>query len=301
MADKPFKIDGKVMSYIATILFICVIAIYVVFLMPTHSEMGNEGNVATEVKGEAPIAVINVSGGIKISGTENMLLVRSGESITFDASNSYDPDGEIVEYEWSFGDESTESGKTVSHTFYLDQESFSEYGTVTYSVVLRVYDNSLPYGRMGDDLLFVTVVPSKLYFDKGMPKIDAPAEYKKNVKLPIFGSGTVELIYNLSNPFYMPSSPCNITLHIEKPRLSIITKISIVYYDADGNEIPLAEIPRSKLFGFWKEKMITASGAIQDTGGGIAGFKIRINGLSVRGISLIYGGDEPSLIEFAFA
>lgn len=38
-------------------------------------------------------------------------------SITFDASKSYDPDGEIVEYVWDFGDGETGKGKIVSHSY----------------------------------------------------------------------------------------------------------------------------------------------------------------------------------------
>ncbi len=37
--------------------------------------------------------------------------------ITFDASNSYDNDGEIVQYIWSFGDGSTGEGMVVQHEY----------------------------------------------------------------------------------------------------------------------------------------------------------------------------------------
>jgi chitinase len=40
-----------------------------------------------------------------------------GESITFDASGSSDSDGSITSYEWDFGDGSTATGQTVSHTY----------------------------------------------------------------------------------------------------------------------------------------------------------------------------------------
>ncbi|MFW6421347.1 MAG: PKD domain-containing protein, partial [Candidatus Bipolaricaulota bacterium] len=37
--------------------------------------------------------------------------------VTFDASRSRDPDGEISNYKWDFGDGTTESGRKVIHTF----------------------------------------------------------------------------------------------------------------------------------------------------------------------------------------
>ncbi len=38
-------------------------------------------------------------------------------TVQFDGSGSYDPDGKITEYLWNFGDNTTESGVTVSHTY----------------------------------------------------------------------------------------------------------------------------------------------------------------------------------------
>ena len=57
-----------------------------------------------------------------------------GDTVYFDASNSYDPDGSITDYYWDWdGDGSFEGyGKTATHTF-------NEPGT--YGVTLLVYDN----------------------------------------------------------------------------------------------------------------------------------------------------------------
>ena len=53
-------------------------------------------------------------------------------SILFDASTSYDIDGEILSYNWEFGDNSTGSGKMISHTY----ETLGNY-----TVTLTVTDN----------------------------------------------------------------------------------------------------------------------------------------------------------------
>jgi parallel beta-helix repeat protein len=54
-------------------------------------------------------------------------------SITFDGSNSSDPDGTISNYYWEFGDDSTGTGIKVNHTY-------TEVGN--YTVILRVTDNN---------------------------------------------------------------------------------------------------------------------------------------------------------------
>jgi len=55
-----------------------------------------------------------------------------GETVTFNASASYDPDGTIDSYEWDFGDETDGTDKTTTH-IYTDNG--------TYTVTLKVTDN----------------------------------------------------------------------------------------------------------------------------------------------------------------
>ena len=53
-----------------------------------------------------------------------------GVSIDFDATASSDPDGNIITYEWDFGDDTTASGATPAHT-YMTDGSFTVRLTVT--------------------------------------------------------------------------------------------------------------------------------------------------------------------------
>jgi len=57
---------------------------------------------------------------------------KVGTVVTFNASSSYDPDGTIIKYSWSFGDATTGMGKVVNHTY-------SSSGTKT--VTLTVTDD----------------------------------------------------------------------------------------------------------------------------------------------------------------
>ena len=65
--------------------------------------------------------------------------------VSFDASGSYDPDGNIVSYEWDFKDGNTGSGEIVNHTFS---------STGNYNVKLTIIDNE---GAVGSTTKTITV------------------------------------------------------------------------------------------------------------------------------------------------
>lgn len=56
----------------------------------------------------------------------------TGEEITFDGTDSTSPDGEIISYVWDFGDGSTSTGSTPSHTYT---------GSETYTITLTIYND----------------------------------------------------------------------------------------------------------------------------------------------------------------
>ena len=68
--------------------------------------------------------------------THNPYIGDTIRPMEFDASASYDEDGYIVSWNWSFGDQMTESGETVDH-------QYTSAGTQgkSYTVILTVIDN----------------------------------------------------------------------------------------------------------------------------------------------------------------
>ena len=76
-----------------------------------------------------PIAIAN------FDGIYNMGIGYVDEPVTFDGSNSYDSDGTIVSYTWDFGDNTSGTGMTPSHTYTMPGN---------YSVALTVTDDGVP-------------------------------------------------------------------------------------------------------------------------------------------------------------
>ena len=68
--------------------------------------------------------------------------VFSGDIVSFVGSDSYDPDGTIVSYQWDFGDGTTAEGEIVSHRFRGTTGLFK-----SYTVTLIVKDDSAATGQ----------------------------------------------------------------------------------------------------------------------------------------------------------
>ncbi|MFO8009481.1 MAG: PKD domain-containing protein [Dehalococcoidia bacterium] len=74
----------------------------------------------------------------------------SGEDVTFDASDSYVTDGEIVSWEWDFGDGGSTSGEVVTHEYVQSG---------TFTVNLTVTDDDGGYGTASGTINVVSLGP----------------------------------------------------------------------------------------------------------------------------------------------
>jgi len=87
------------------------------------------------------------------------------QSVTFDASSSYDPDGKIMNYEWDFGD-----GNITNTTEEKINHSYSEAGS--YEVTLTVKDDD---GATNSTTKIITVYSPTAIFDTGRPENPYPS------------------------------------------------------------------------------------------------------------------------------
>lgn len=89
-----------------------------------------------------------------------------GESVTFDAGDSGDPDGSITSYEWAFGDGTDDAtGQSVAHTYATDG---------AYTVVLTVTDDA---GTTASTSTTITVVSGGGTDCTQYPQWDAETAY----------------------------------------------------------------------------------------------------------------------------
>jgi hypothetical protein len=213
------------------------------FLIRARGTLGGGGT------NQDPVAVANIS----------KTQAQTNEVITFDASASYDNDGQITQYLWNFGDGNSSSQMTTTH-------AYSQPNTYTYS--LTVTDNQGATGQTSGQITIsgtssnlVTVTPSSGTISPGGSQlitltldastlqngnytgqvliatnggnITIPIDYLVNVEKLSSVPAEFELSQNYPNPFN-PSTKINYKV----PRGAYI---KIKLFDALGKELGVLE------------------------------------------------------------
>lgn len=99
-------------------------------VLTVFDEAGQTASTSIEVKALNPLPTAEFSYSPR-STMEEELVVSASEWITFDGADSAD-DGEVVSYQWNFGDGNEDEGQIVEHRWLWPG---------TYNVVLTVTDN----------------------------------------------------------------------------------------------------------------------------------------------------------------
>jgi len=137
------------------------------------------------------------------------------EQVTFDASASSDPDGQIVRYEWDFGDgtNTTETDPTANHTYTTAK---------TYMVTLTVIDNATATQKMKDT--FNTTTTPHLWYE-------LYSSYSKEVKFKV--DHDVAVISVTASPGAVKiGKPVTISVTVENLGKETETFSVIAYYDS---------------------------------------------------------------------
>lgn len=221
-----------------------------------------------------------------------------GDPIDFSSSGSYDPNGTIESYFWSFGDNETADTPTVTHIYVFDNNLSREYPLI-FSVILNVEDNNGSY-ETAVHLIMLYPKEYSFYLDLGKISLEKPAQNKDVVKAS-FGkiNPPQELSYDFDYPILIEECRWNATVYIQKPLFAIVRSISLTLYDNNGSKISGEDIAFG-LFEFWKEKTILLSGEINKPEQ-FKSAKLVVYGFTLgKKINVLYGGDKASQICFDF-
>ena len=166
--------------------------------------------------------------------------------VSFNGSNSHDPDGTIVRYDWDFGDGGTGSGKTINYiyqtwgTFPITLSVVDNDGAVGTEVkaieILRLFQPlNIRYESFLDESLFFSRYVTEIYWERN-PKNDNIAEivfyriYKKRL-------GESDVAYRCigevdANTFNFRDTD------VDKEGIYVYTVTSL---DSEGHESPIVE------------------------------------------------------------
>ncbi len=222
-----------------------------------------------------------------------------GDLIEFSASSSYDQDGTIDSYFWSFGDNETADTSTVTHTYVFDNNLDIEYPLI-FSVILNVEDNNGSY-ETTVHLIMLYPKEYRFYLDSGKILLGKPSENKDVLKASLGKITSLqELLYEFDYPISIQECSWNATVYIQKPRFAILRSISLTLHDNNGSKISGGDITFG-LFDFWKEKTVLFKGDISRAER-FKSAKLVVCGFTFgKKINVLYGDYKASQICFDFS
>jgi len=218
------------------------------------------------------------------------------ENIEFDASKSYDIDGEILSYYWNFMDGTTKEGQIVQHIFKMENEYNAEY-PIIYTITLQITDNNLTATTY---LHQIKIYPKNyiFYLNQGKLVNEKPVTGKETIKSNNLLTLKNEkyLLYELDETVTISNFVCNITLFLEKNALSKINQIKIELIDDENNVLETFEEKTN--LNLWTNKKIQIKKDITQE---ITLKSIKVSTYSLlvlNQVDILYGDEKPSSIIF---
>jgi len=216
------------------------------------------------------------------------------EKIVFDATESYDLDGSIIEYSWDFGDGNTTKGEKVEHIYKLGN-SYDSYFPIIYTILLYVTDD---HENIKATNFMIKLFPKKYTFYMSSGSLTTNKPLLKEGKFDVSGLQKIK-IFSLENNVTIQKCKWRATIYLEKALILRATKLSINLFDSEKNEISYKEKDLG-LNTLWTKKTVLIDGTI-DKNINFKSIIITISGFSIRNkINILYGGEKASNICFDF-
>jgi len=219
------------------------------------------------------------------------------ETIEFDVS--YDKsEQKITSYWWDFQDGNTVKGKKVKHEYQYNQDYVVEFPVIyTVALFIEYDDNSVVMKNHR-----IRLYPDELTFYLQKDNLSKRSLSSSDEKISEGGFSFLnqkELSFSLNKPVYLYRCEWYTTLYFEKPLLSNIKEIKIIFYDENDLEIKEKKVDAG-LINLGKKKTVVISGDIDHTQS-FKSIKLVISVFSLKDdFYILYGGAEPSNICFKF-
>ncbi|ARA94718.1 hypothetical protein AWN76_017195 [Rhodothermaceae bacterium RA] len=154
-----------------------------------------------------------------VSAQVSTFTAEVGQTITFDASGSTDPDGEIVAYLWDFGDGTTSAQAVTTHAYTA---------AGTYGIAVTVTDDDGASSRATGEITVIdTSAPTRLTLDPTSGRIEPDQARKITATFDATGVATG----TYAGEIRMTSNGGNVTLPVE---VRVLTNVAV----DDGAEVP---------------------------------------------------------------
>lgn len=224
-----------------------------------------------------------------------------GDLIEFDASESYDEDGEIISYRWDFGDDQTLPGEIVEHSYKFQGEFNIDY-PIVFPVLLYILDDDK---KLVVTQHYIMLYPREYNFYLGSGVLTTQeasiSSDKTKASLGKFKSNPPgEVFYEFDQPIKIHPCSWDLVLFIEKTRFTFLNSVKLTFYNETYDEIISMEKPLGNLNVFWKEQKIIIDGEIDELTE-LNSLKLTFFGFSIgERVSILYGGESSSCICFNF-